>query len=68
MRNNKYEAFKYLGIGLEITVTVLLGAFAGYYIDKSKGTAPFGTAAGALLGIIFGFYILLKQLGIFNKK
>ena len=46
-------------------VVVLLGAFAGRYLDQRWGTGPWITLVGTLLGTAVGFYevvSVLKQL------
>ena len=53
---------KYIGLGVQLAATLLFGLFAGFYIDKKKGTLPWFTLAGAALGFLAGFYNLLKDL------
>jgi len=47
--------------GFEIAAAV--GGFAalGWWIDRHRGTAPWGLLIGALLGLIGGLYNLIKS-------
>ncbi len=54
--------FKYLGIGLQLAVTILLGFLIGYIVDKKFGTLPWLTLLCSALGLGAGFYNVLKQL------
>ncbi len=59
------EAERYLGLGLQLAGSVLLGFFAGFYIDRKFGTLPVGTLTGCCLGMIIGmvgFFYQLKGL------
>jgi F0F1-type ATP synthase assembly protein I len=53
---------RYIGIGLQLSVTILCGFFAGYYFDRKLNTLPFLTLLGAALGLGVAFYNLLKNL------
>ena len=53
------------GLGFVLGLSVLLGAFAGRYLDQRWGTGPWITLVGTLLGTAVGFYevvSVLKQL------
>jgi F0F1-type ATP synthase assembly protein I len=43
-----------------IGAIVLLGGI-GYGIDSWKGTSPWGVVIGLLLGVVVGFYELIKS-------
>lgn len=53
---------KYMGIGLQLAITILLGFFAGYALDRRCGTLPWLSVAGGFLGAGIGFYNLIVQL------
>ena len=53
---------KYLGIGLQLTVSVLAGVGAGYFIDKKLHTMPGFTMGGLILGFGIGLYLFLKEI------
>lgn len=55
---------QYVGVGLQLAVTVLLGFFVGYVLDRKFGLLPWCSLGGVLLGGILGFYQLLVQLNI----
>jgi F0F1-type ATP synthase assembly protein I len=47
--------------GLQLVVTLLMGVFIGYQLDKRFSTSPWCTVGGATLGIIAGLYNFLKR-------
>ncbi len=51
-----------MGIGLQLALTILLGFFVGYRLDKKYGFLPWGSIIGGFLGLAVGFYSLLAQL------
>ena len=54
-------------LGLMLPSSIAVGLFLGYILDMSLGTAPWLLAIFTLLGVISGFYSLirgLKKLGI----
>ena len=54
---------KYLSVGLQLSATLLLGFFTGYFLDRKFRTLPCLTLGGTALGFLTGFYNLLSQLG-----
>lgn len=42
-------------LGIELVVSVLLGAGAGYWVDKKLSTFPWFTVIGLILGAAAGF-------------
>ena len=48
-----------------IGAIILLGGI-GYAVDSWQGTAPWGLVIGLLLGIVVGFYELVKMTGGMN--
>jgi F0F1-type ATP synthase assembly protein I len=55
------EWLRYSGSGLELAASVAGFALVGYWIDRHYGTNPWGLVAGLILGMIGGFYNLVKQ-------
>lgn len=55
------ESARYLGAGLQLTVTVLLGVGMGYLADRKLQSLPVGTLVGAFLGFGLGIYVFLKE-------
>jgi F0F1-type ATP synthase assembly protein I len=50
------RAGPYLGLGTMFAASIGLGIGAGYWADGRFGTRPWLTLAGALLGLVVGFY------------
>lgn len=48
------------GVGLELAAAVGGFAFLGYLVDRHYGSQPKGLLTGAVLGLIGGFYNLIK--------
>ncbi len=46
------EAGPYLGLGLQLAVSVALCTGGGYYADQQLGTMPWLTLGGAMLGMV----------------
>lgn len=61
MNWNPPQSAKYLGSGLQLTVTVLLGVGIGYWIDKKIQSLPWFTLIGSALGFFAGLYLFLKE-------
>jgi len=60
---------KYAGMGLELALTILIGLFSGFFIDRHFGKVPWFTLAGCFLGFTVGFYNLLNRLkGVKDNK
>jgi F0F1-type ATP synthase assembly protein I len=58
---------QYLGIGLQILVGVVLGFFAGDWLDRRYGWTPWGVLIGVMLGLAGGMYLLIKDAIRINK-
>ncbi len=56
------EGMRYISVGLQLAVTVLIFVYGGYYLDSVKGSSPLFVAVGAFVGVVLGFYNLLKRL------
>ena len=54
------DAGQYATAGLQFTAGMLLFAFAGNWLDGRLGTRPWLVVTGLLLGIVVGFYELIK--------
>jgi F0F1-type ATP synthase assembly protein I len=48
--------------GIEFAVTILLGVFAGQWLDRRMGTAPWLVILGVVFGGAVGFYNLYRTL------
>lgn len=57
----------YMGIGLQLAVTVLIFVIGGYELDTYLDRSPLFVSLGAFLGMGLGFYHLIKQLQHIEK-
>ncbi len=53
--------WRHVFAGSTFAATVIVGVFAGVWADKRWGSEPWGVLLGAGLGIVAGFYNLLKE-------
>ena len=52
----------YLGLGLQLAVTVIVMVFLGIWLDDKFGTKPWMTVISSLLGIATALYSFLKSV------
>ena len=50
----------YMGLGIQMVLTMVLFVAGGYYLDRWLDTAPWLLLAGALLGMVAVFAFLLR--------
>ena len=50
-------------VGIGLVVSTLMGAGAGYWLDKQFHTDPFILLAGMILGIAAGFLNIFRYIG-----
>ncbi len=67
-KNPEKSPWKHIQIGLELAVSVLIGFFAGHYADKKLGTSPWLLLLGCAIGMISGFYLVLREVLNDNGK
>jgi ATP synthase protein I len=48
------------GLGLQFSITVVLCAFVGNWIDKRAGSSPWGVVIGGAVGFAAGLYALIR--------
>lgn len=65
--NDQQNWGRYLGIGLEMAVGVVIGYFAGNWIDKRFNWHGYGVLLGVGLGLAAGMYLLIKDAIRINK-
>jgi membrane associated rhomboid family serine protease len=51
---------RYGTVGLDLLISMALGYYGGRWLDARVGAQGWVTGAGALLGVIVGFYSLWK--------
>ena len=51
-----------------LIASILIFMFLGKYIDNYFNIAPLGVLCGLLIGLVVGFYHLIKIFHIQNKK
>lgn len=61
-RTTGTSAAAYAGLGLTFVVAVLLGLYAGQWLDRRFGTAPWLMIAGVFLGAGGAFYGMYRRL------
>ena len=62
------EIAPYTGLGLQLTITVLIFWFIGKTIDDKYGTEPLWMITGSIFGIIIGMYNFIKSVIDLTKK
>jgi F0F1-type ATP synthase assembly protein I len=53
---------KYMGISFEMLTSVAVFCAIGYIVDNHWQTWPIGIISGTLLGVVVGFYLVIKDL------
>ncbi|HEY4658851.1 MAG TPA: AtpZ/AtpI family protein [Gemmatimonadaceae bacterium] len=56
------------GLGLQFVIAILLCLFAGQWLDRRLGSAPWFLLAGVLVGAAAGFYSLYRALVAENRR
>lgn len=57
---SKQDHLEITTLGLEFAVSEILGAGAGYFLDKHWGTSPWCLVAGAIAGFALGMYQIIR--------
>lgn len=52
----------YVGLGFELAVPIVVGAFGGRWLDTNFGTTPWLVVIGSLLGIAAGFWNFFRAV------
>lgn len=61
-------ALRVTGVGFYVGGSIVLGVFAGLWLDNKLNTAPVLVIVGLLLGLIVAFYGVWKMLAPFIGK
>jgi F0F1-type ATP synthase assembly protein I len=56
------SAGKYAGIGLQFAASIVLFLYAGQFVDRRFGTAPWGLLLGVFVGASAAFYSMYSRL------
>ena len=54
--------------GLQFGLSIIIGFFAGWWIDKKAGTTPLFLLCGIVFGAVAGFYSLYRQVTAYNRR
>jgi len=65
--DNAPKRGNFTGTGLEMAVGVVLGYFAGHWLGKRYNWEPWASLIGAMIGLIAGAYVLLKEVNRMDK-
>ncbi|HNX24683.1 MAG TPA: AtpZ/AtpI family protein [Spirochaetota bacterium] len=71
MANNKDSGrvvFAHITIGLQLAITMLIFVYGGHRLDLYFDKSPLFLVIGTVFGMCLGFYHLLKDLHVGNKK
>ena len=55
-------------LGTEFALTEILGAAAGYWLDRKLGTLPWCVVGGVLVGFVLGLVRVLQVAQAANKN
>ncbi len=67
-KKTDYGFLQYSTIGIQLAATVTLFVIGGYKLDEHLNRAPVFTTIGAFLGMVAGFYNLIKELNDIGKR
>jgi F0F1-type ATP synthase assembly protein I len=67
-KNTSRVVFTHITIGLELAITVLIFVYGGYKLDEHYNKSPLFVTIGAVIGMVAGFYNLMKTLNAEQKR
>lgn len=53
---------EFAGLGLQFAISILAGLYAGQWLDKKLGSAPWLLITGVFLGAGLSFYSMYRKL------
>ena len=56
------ELAPYMGLGIQLALTVAVMVFLGIWLDKKFETSPYLTIAGAFIGVFAALYNFIKTV------
>jgi F0F1-type ATP synthase assembly protein I len=54
---------RFVPLGTQIALTIVLGVFGGLWLDRQAGSSPAFTVVGSLLGIFLGLGAVILEVG-----
>lgn len=67
-RNSSQEIFTHITLGLQLAITIFLFVYGGHYLDNKYDKSPLFLALGTVIGMVIGFYHMMKELQRDDKK
>lgn len=67
MELSSAKMLRYAAIGTEFVTPIIAGPVVGHYMDQYFRTDPWLTFAMFMLGVIAGFYNLIREVRNFEK-
>ena len=58
----------FFDVGIQFGLSIIIGFFAGWWIDKKAGTTPLFLLSGIGFGAVAGFYNLYRQVMAHNRR
>ncbi len=67
-RNSGQVIFAHITVGLQLAITMLIFVYGGHKLDLYLNKTPLFLVIGTIVGMVLGFYHLLKNLQIGNDN
>ncbi len=67
-KNSGREVFAHVTVGLQLGITMVIFVYGGFRLDLYFRKSPLFLVIGTVFGMTLGFYHLLKNLQVSNKK
>jgi F0F1-type ATP synthase assembly protein I len=67
-KNSGQVVFAHITIGLQLGITMFIFVYGGHRLDLYFNKSPLFLIVGTVLGMCIGFYHLLKELHVGDKK
>lgn len=61
-------AAPWLNASTKLTTAPVVGVAMGWWVDKERGTAPYGVLVGAMVGMVLGFTGFIVDVLRMSKK
>ena len=61
-RQSVREIGPYLDLGMRFLISILIGLFGGYYLDKGLRTTPLFLLVGVVVGSVAGFLMIYRSV------